>query len=76
MKIIVVEDHALVREGLEDEFLVYLAPKLMGQGADMANFGPLTELSQALPLSFHSTAMVGPDLRIVARVSQRRAAPS
>ncbi len=67
---------SLVREGLVDEFLVYLAPKLMGQGADMANFGPLTELSQALPLTFHSTAMVGPDLRIVARVSQRWAAPS
>ena len=67
---------SLVREGLVDEFLVYLAPKLMGQGADMANFGPLTELSQALPLSFQSTAMVGPDLRIVARVSQRRPTPS
>lgn len=67
---------SLVREGLVDEFLVYLAPKLMGQGADMAHFGPLTELSQALPLTFQSTAMVGPDLRILARVSQRRAAPS
>jgi diaminohydroxyphosphoribosylaminopyrimidine deaminase/5-amino-6-(5-phosphoribosylamino)uracil reductase len=67
---------SLVREGLVDEFLVYLAPKFMGQGADMANFGPLTELSQALPLTFHSTAMVGPDLRILARVSQHRAAPS
>jgi diaminohydroxyphosphoribosylaminopyrimidine deaminase/5-amino-6-(5-phosphoribosylamino)uracil reductase len=62
---------SLVREGLVDEILVYLAPKLMGQGADMANFGPLTELSQALPLTFQSTAMVGPDLRILARVSQR-----
>ena len=67
---------SLVREGLVDEFLVYLAPKLIGQGADMANFGPLTELSQALPLTFQSTAMVGPDLRIVARVSQRQAVPS
>jgi diaminohydroxyphosphoribosylaminopyrimidine deaminase/5-amino-6-(5-phosphoribosylamino)uracil reductase len=63
---------SLLREGLVDEFLVYLAPKLMGQGADMAHFGPLTELSQAVPLSFQSTAMVGPDLRIVARVHQRR----
>jgi diaminohydroxyphosphoribosylaminopyrimidine deaminase/5-amino-6-(5-phosphoribosylamino)uracil reductase len=67
---------SFVREGLVDEFLVYLAPKLMGLGADMANFGPLTELAQALPLTFMSTAMVGPDLRIVARVLQRRAAPS
>ncbi|NVO05324.1 MAG: bifunctional diaminohydroxyphosphoribosylaminopyrimidine deaminase/5-amino-6-(5-phosphoribosylamino)uracil reductase RibD [Rhodoferax sp.] len=64
---------SLVREGLVDEFLVYLAPKLMGQGADMANFGPLTELSQALPLSFQSSTMVGPDLRILARVTDRDA---
>jgi diaminohydroxyphosphoribosylaminopyrimidine deaminase/5-amino-6-(5-phosphoribosylamino)uracil reductase len=64
---------SLVREGLVDEFLVYLAPKLLGQGADMAHFGPLTELSQALPLAFHSTAMVGPDLRVLARVTGRDA---
>jgi diaminohydroxyphosphoribosylaminopyrimidine deaminase/5-amino-6-(5-phosphoribosylamino)uracil reductase len=62
---------SLVREGLADEFLVYLAPMLMGQGADMANFGPLSELSQAMPLTFKSTTMVGPDLRIVARVTGR-----
>jgi diaminohydroxyphosphoribosylaminopyrimidine deaminase/5-amino-6-(5-phosphoribosylamino)uracil reductase len=65
---------SLVREGLVDEFLVYLAPKLIGQGAEIANFGPLTELSQALPLTFHSTTMVGPDLRIMARVGPRRVA--
>ncbi len=64
---------SLVREGLVDEFLVYLAPKLMGQGADMAHFGPLTALSQALPLTFQSTALVGPDLRILARVTGRDA---
>ena len=62
---------SLVREGLVDEFLLYLAPKLLGQGADMAHFGPLTALSQALPLTFQSTAMVGPDLRIQARVAGR-----
>jgi diaminohydroxyphosphoribosylaminopyrimidine deaminase/5-amino-6-(5-phosphoribosylamino)uracil reductase len=62
---------SLVREGLVDEFLVYLAPKLIGQGADMANFGPLSELSQALPLTFLTSAMVGPDLRILARVTGR-----
>jgi diaminohydroxyphosphoribosylaminopyrimidine deaminase/5-amino-6-(5-phosphoribosylamino)uracil reductase len=64
---------SLVREGLVDEFLVYLAPKLLGQGADIANFGPLTELSHALPLTFRSTKMVGPDLRILARVTGRDA---
>ena len=62
---------SLIREGLVDEFLVYLAPKLMGQGRDMASFGPLSELSQAIPLEFKSTDMLGPDLRIVARIPGR-----
>ena len=62
---------SLIREGLVDEFLIYLAPKLVGEGAGMADFGPLTELAGALPLEFKSTAMVGPDLRILARVTGR-----
>ena len=62
---------SLVREALVDELLVYLAPKLVGQGRDMANFGPLTALDQAVPLEFRSTAMLGPDLRIVARIAGR-----
>ena len=62
---------SLIREALVDEFLVYLAPKLIGQGADMASFGPITELSRALALEFVSTGQVGPDLRIVARVQGR-----
>ncbi len=62
---------ALVRDGLVDELLVYLAPKLMGQGTDMAHFGPLTALADALALEFKSTEMVGSDLRIVARVAGR-----
>ena len=62
---------SLVREGLVDEFLLYLAPKLLGQGAGMADFGPLTDLTRALALEFKSTQMVGPDLRIVARGAGR-----
>ncbi len=64
---------SLIKAGLVDEFLVYLAPKLIGPGADMANLLPLTELSGALQLTFHSTQMVGPDLRIVARLTGRDA---
>jgi diaminohydroxyphosphoribosylaminopyrimidine deaminase/5-amino-6-(5-phosphoribosylamino)uracil reductase len=62
---------SLVREGLVDEVLVYLAPKWIGQGAGMASFGPLTDLSQALNLDFLSTTPLGPDLRILARVHGR-----
>ncbi len=62
---------SLIREGLVDEFVVYLAPKLIGIGRDMANFGPLAELSMAVPLLFKSTELIGPDLRIVARIPGR-----
>ena len=60
---------SLVRTGLVVEFLVYLAPKLIGQGRDMASFGPLSALSQALPMVFQSAQLVGSDLRILARVA-------
>jgi diaminohydroxyphosphoribosylaminopyrimidine deaminase/5-amino-6-(5-phosphoribosylamino)uracil reductase len=62
---------SLIREGLVDELLVYLAPKLVGQGRDMANFGPLADLAQAVGLEFISTAMIGPDLRLIARIPGR-----
>ncbi|WP_372827146.1 bifunctional diaminohydroxyphosphoribosylaminopyrimidine deaminase/5-amino-6-(5-phosphoribosylamino)uracil reductase RibD [Polaromonas sp.] len=62
---------SLIREALVDEFLVYLAPKWIGQGAGMATLGPITALSQAVELEFLSTDRLGPDLRIVARVRGR-----
>jgi diaminohydroxyphosphoribosylaminopyrimidine deaminase/5-amino-6-(5-phosphoribosylamino)uracil reductase len=62
---------SLVREGLVDEFLVYLAPKLLGQGRGMVNIGPLSALSDAVALEFHETTPVGPDLRLRARVPGR-----
>lgn len=62
---------SLVREGLVDEFVVYLAPKLLGQGGGMFHLGPFTELSQGAELEFKSTEMLGQDLRVVARVQGR-----
>jgi len=62
---------SLVRAGLVDELLLYLAPKLIGPGAGMADFGPLTELAHAVPLTFKDTTLVGPDLRVLARVTGR-----
>lgn len=60
---------SLIRAGLTDEFLLYLAPKLLGRGQDMAAFGPLQVLSDAVGLQFHADDRVGPDLRIVTRVA-------
>lgn len=62
---------SLIRERLVDELLVYLAPKLVGQGRDMANFGPLADLQGAVALEFLSSDRVGPDLRLVARIPGR-----
>jgi diaminohydroxyphosphoribosylaminopyrimidine deaminase/5-amino-6-(5-phosphoribosylamino)uracil reductase len=62
---------SLLREGLVDEFLVYLAPLLLGEGQGMAALGQLTELSRGVALEFVSTAPVGPDLRLVARIPGR-----
>lgn len=62
---------SLMRAGLVDEFLVYLAPKLLGPGQGMAAFGPLQSLADAVALQFQSVDRVGADLRIVARVSGR-----
>jgi diaminohydroxyphosphoribosylaminopyrimidine deaminase/5-amino-6-(5-phosphoribosylamino)uracil reductase len=62
---------SLVREGLVDEFLVYLAPKLLGQGQGLANFGPLASLAEALELEFTSIERVGVDLRVLATVKGR-----
>ena len=59
------------REGLVDELLLYMAPKLLGTGQGMASFGPLQSLSDAAQLQFMSTEMMGDDLCIRARISGR-----
>lgn len=60
---------SLMRERLVDEWLVYLAPKMIGLGRDMAIWGPITALAGAVPLVFSDVCQVGPDIRIVAQLS-------
>lgn len=64
---------SLVREDQVDEFLVYLAPKLLGQGRGMAQFGPIEGLDHAVGLEFRDVRQLGPDLRVLARVRGRDA---
>ncbi|MDZ4398518.1 bifunctional diaminohydroxyphosphoribosylaminopyrimidine deaminase/5-amino-6-(5-phosphoribosylamino)uracil reductase RibD [Hydrogenophaga sp.] len=64
---------SILREGLVDELLVYLAPILLGQGAGLSNFGPLQQLQDGVALHFASVDRMGEDLRIVARVQGRDA---
>ena len=60
---------SLIREGLVDELLLYMAPKLLGTAQGMASFGPLQSLNEACELQFLSSEMVGNDLRVLARVT-------
>ena len=62
---------SLLRAGLVDEMLVYLAPKWLGTGAGMSNFGPLAQLSDGVALQFRSMEPVGADVRLIARVAGR-----
>ena len=59
---------SLLREGLVDELLLYIAPQLLGQGAGLSNIGPLQRLEDGPMLRFASVCNVGQDLRILARV--------
>jgi diaminohydroxyphosphoribosylaminopyrimidine deaminase / 5-amino-6-(5-phosphoribosylamino)uracil reductase len=55
---------SFLREGLVNELLVYMAPKLLGQGQGMTNLGPFQSLEQAHPFTFHEVSPVGQDLRL------------
>lgn len=58
---------ALLRAGLVDELLLYLAPLLLGQGRGMSDLGPLQALAQGQALEFTAVEQVGPDVRLLAR---------
>jgi diaminohydroxyphosphoribosylaminopyrimidine deaminase / 5-amino-6-(5-phosphoribosylamino)uracil reductase len=62
---------ALISAGLVDEFLIYLAPKLLGSGRGLANFELLSDLSKATTIDFQSVEKIGPDLRILGRIPLR-----
>lgn len=60
---------ALLRAGLVDELLMYLAPQLLGEAArGMAQLGELTGLDQRIELQWQDMRQVGNDLRIMVKV--------
>src|SRR3989338_4496086 len=62
---------ALLRAGLADELLLYLAPQLLGDAArGMAQLGELTSLDQRVGLKWQDMRHVGEDLRILAKVEK------
>lgn len=62
---------SLLREGRVDELLLYLAPRLLGQGAGMAPFGPLEHIPEGIALDWQDTQAVGEDWRVRAKVRGR-----
>lgn len=58
---------ALLRAGLVDELILYLAPKLLGSGRGMAQMELLTDLAEAVSLDFGEITRIGPDVRILAK---------
>ena len=67
---------ALLKAGLVDELLLYMAPLLMGDGARplLAGLG-IEHMAQALPLEVHDARMLGKDLRLLLRPSLGTASP-
>ena len=62
---------SLVREGCVDEFLVYLAPTLLGDTAQgMVGLAAMASLDERVQLRIQSVDRVGPDLRILARLKE------
>ncbi|HUX89576.1 MAG TPA: bifunctional diaminohydroxyphosphoribosylaminopyrimidine deaminase/5-amino-6-(5-phosphoribosylamino)uracil reductase RibD [Gallionellaceae bacterium] len=64
---------ALLKAGLVDELVLYLAPQLLGDMArGMAQLGELTKLEQRVELAWQDVRNIGSDLRIVASVKSNR----
>ena len=64
-------DSALLRAGVVDELLLYLAPLLLGDaGRGMLDLGNLTRMDERLELDIRDTRLFGPDLRVLARLGK------
>ncbi|MSQ20980.1 MAG: bifunctional diaminohydroxyphosphoribosylaminopyrimidine deaminase/5-amino-6-(5-phosphoribosylamino)uracil reductase RibD [Betaproteobacteria bacterium] len=60
---------SLLREGLIDELVVYLAPSVIGDaGQGMFNLPTLRSLGERVRLTIRDVRMIGPDVRVIARV--------
>jgi diaminohydroxyphosphoribosylaminopyrimidine deaminase/5-amino-6-(5-phosphoribosylamino)uracil reductase len=60
---------SLLHAGVVDELLMYVAPCLLGPAQGIARLPVLEHLPDRLLLHFHQVQQVGPDLRILARLT-------
>jgi len=62
-------DSALLRAGVVDELLIYMAPHMLGHAArGMLDLGELEQMNQRLDLLVRETRSFGHDVRILARI--------
>jgi len=62
---------SLLREDCVDELLIYMAPRLLGQGIGVCELPAPSQLSEARQLQFESVERLGDDLRVLARFAGR-----
>lgn len=62
---------SLLREDCVDELLIYMAPRLLGQGLGLFDLQAPAQLDLARRLQFESVERVGDDLRLIARFAGR-----
>ncbi len=67
---------SLLRAGLVDELLAYVAPCLLGTGRPLAELGALERLDDRLAFEFTQVDRVGPDVRLLARARGPRPTPA
>lgn len=59
---------ALIQAKCVDELLVYMAPSLVGEGRGMCSLPVLASLEDRVRMRFRDIAVIGPDLRMIARL--------
>jgi diaminohydroxyphosphoribosylaminopyrimidine deaminase / 5-amino-6-(5-phosphoribosylamino)uracil reductase len=64
---------SLLRAGLVDELLLYVAPRLLGEGRAIAALGSLGNLAESFDFEFVDVERVGADLRLRLRPPGRAA---
>lgn len=60
---------SLIRETCVDELLMYMAPSIIGDARGLFDLDAPASLDKKLQLHFHDIRQIGPDLRILARLT-------
>jgi diaminohydroxyphosphoribosylaminopyrimidine deaminase / 5-amino-6-(5-phosphoribosylamino)uracil reductase len=62
---------AFLAAGLVDEVVGYIAPKLLGAGANVLGFAGIDSIANAIDLHITDVTRIGPDIRLTGRLRER-----